>query len=159
VTAIALAAAMAYGTGFALPVPANFHDTEDGPAAAIRRDGGVLLAQQIPPPLPDAYTANVIVTAVKPGELDAARPATCERLSKHWLKDGATLKKQGVVPTPWGPVCQVEVATPKKGKNAASRIVIAAAKGRFSTITCNYDQRDQAAQEACDQVVAGFRMD
>jgi hypothetical protein len=158
VIALLLAAATAYGTGFSLAVPDNFHE-EEGPAAAVKREGGVMLAQQIPLPMPDAAAANVIVTAVKAGDLDSARPATCERLARHWLKDGATLKTQGVRPTPWGPACQVEVQAPKKGKQAMSRITIAAAKGKFSTITCNYDQRDQAAQEACDQVVAGFRMD
>lgn len=160
-TAILLAAATAYGTGFSVPVPANFQEAggEQGAAGVVKREGGVLLQQQIPPPLPESVTANVIITAVKPGELDSARPAICERLAKRWLKDGATLQKQGVVPTPWGPACAVSVLTPKKGPNAVQRVIIAAAKGRYSTITCNFDQRDEAAQQACDQIVAGFHLD
>jgi len=178
VTAILLAAATAYGTGFSVPVPANFEEaggeeraspatgearmrgaSEAGAAGVVKREGGVLLQQQIPPPLPQVATANVIVTAVKPGDLESARPAVCERLSKRWVKDGATLQKQGVVPTPWGPACEVIVQASKKGPNAVLRVTIAAAKGKYSTITCNYDQRDEAAQQACDAVVADFHLD
>ena len=156
--ALLLAASTAYGTGFTLPIPKNFHE-EGGASASIKRDGGVMLEQQVKLELPGAVTANVIVTAVKEGDIDSARPAVCEKLAQKRAKDGAALLKQGARPTPWGPACQYEVTAPKKGKQAATRVTIAAAKGKFSTITCNYDQRDEGAQQACDEVVAGFRMD
>lgn len=156
--ALLLAASTAYGTGFSVPIPENFSD-QDAQAAAVKREGGVLLQQQIPPPVPEAFTANVIVTAVKAADIDSARPAVCQKLGEHRANSGATLLKAGVVPTSFGPVCQIALRVPKKGKHTLSRMTIFAAKGKYSTLTCNYDERDDAARNACDNVVAGFHLD
>jgi hypothetical protein len=155
----ALAAALvAHGAGFSIPIPTGFSEAPEEAAASIHRAGGVLLVQKAAPALPSAMAANIVVTAVKPGELDSAGPSGCARLSRRWVKDGATIEKQGIVPALWGPVCQIDLTNPKKHPHGGSRITIVALNKKFSTITCNYDLRDDAALGACDKVVAGFRM-
>ena len=145
----------ASGNSFSVPIPSGFERYTDSAHEAIYQKGGLILAQSSPPELPGAVQANIIIDPMPNRGLDLNDGFLCMSISNNAAKSlsGQVLGfKQ--VERPAGATCQVLVggAAPNKRSTA----VVVGDTSQVWMITCNYDERDTLALDACSAVLDGF---
>ena len=144
---------LAHGEGFVVSLPPGF--SIEGIKA-----GGVFLVEQQSAPVDHAFRARIIIGPLRMDHFDAEDPATCASAAAQFVTwTGGTVKKQGIVETRWGRTCHLEVEGSSENPQRRGRATVMRSGAKNWMITCNVDVRDQAAQDACDAVLATILLD
>jgi hypothetical protein len=142
---------------FSVPLPAGFGEYNDPEHEAIYEAGGLILGQSERPALEEAFQASIVITALPNKNLDLRDSILCLSIGQNAADSlggtvlGVKRHKRGS-----GPTCQVLVK-PSAGGNKLSRAEVLGDGERSWIVTCNYDRRDKAALQSCDQVTDGFQ--
>jgi hypothetical protein len=146
------------GHGFSIPIPPGFAPVDsanDDFARWIWRGGGVMIAQEHAPLLPNPELASIIV-ATSPGG-DLADPDSCAAFASGQTRH-ATLLGSGLVGVGGRQACRFTSTrrTDVPGVTASQVLVVASTGDGRLTFVCTYDPRDAEALKACEFALNGW---
>ncbi len=155
--------ARAFGLSYSVPIPANFAQIKPGANATtdqLLQAGGLALYEtRSPHPGGGWLMANLVILPITELTDDSTDLRVCTSLAAQSAKSvNASVKNAAVMETSSGRTCRwmvVDNQTPTRG---ATNYVVHLASHLWG-LTCNYDVRDQPAQEACGALVAGWRLE
>ncbi|MBW2460853.1 MAG: hypothetical protein JRH11_04350 [Deltaproteobacteria bacterium] len=156
-----LATTRATGRNFSIPVPSGYRHVVSGAVADMMRDdvltpGGVILMAQASDVAGAGASSIVVSPTAADVSADAVDAGLCGQLAvivagQHL----ASVQQSGMVELPWGATCQWVLRL--DGEETRRRLgTVFAAHAEDWIVTCNYDERDQSASAACNEVLSGW---
>lgn len=151
----------ASGRNFSIPVPAGYRQLVRGTIADMMRDevltpGGVILMAEASEVSGAAPGSVVVSPTAADISSDAVDGALCGQLAEIVAgQHEATVEQSGMVELPWGSTCQWTLRV--GGDDNRLRLgTVFAAHAEDWIVTCNHDERDEAAAAACNAVLSGW---
>ncbi len=149
------------GRNFSVPVPEGYANVVSGTIADMMRDdvltpGGLILMaseSEVSGVAPGSVVVSPTATDISS---DAVDEALCGQLANLVAgQQQATVERSGMVTLPWGQTCQWALRV-GDDDNRLRLGTVFAAHAEDWIVTCNYDERDEAATAACNQVLGGW---
>lgn len=156
-----LSTTRATGRNFSIPVPTGYRDVVSGAVADMMRDevltpGGVILMAQASEVAGAGASSIVVSPTAADVSSDAVDEGLCGQLAELVAgQHEASVEQSGMVELPWGATCQWVLRL--DGEETRKRLgTVFAAHAEDWIVTCNYDERDEAAAAACNEVLSGW---
>jgi len=153
--------ARASGRNFSVPVPVGYRHLVSGTIADMMRDdvitpGGVILMAQ-ESDVPGVAPGSIVVSPTAADiSSDAVDEGLCGQLANLVAgQHEATVERSGMVELPFGRACQWTLRV-GDDENRLRLGTVFAAHAEDWIVTCNHDERDDAASAACNAVLSGW---
>jgi len=151
--------AIAKGATFSVPVPDGYRVATDPRLTKGAPGGVVLMAKKRV--AEGIFLGSIVVTRVPQGkDFDVKKLEVCQEIAEQFAKAAPVkLKRAELVETAAGKTCQYEVADRTRAHRSATGTVMYKTRDNCWVLTCNFDERDPGAREACDEALGEWKFD
>jgi len=145
------------GRDFSIPIPAGFQILPPGLLPEEIQGGRTTLMGLTIPPYPEPFASSIIAERVPGASLTFPDPEACALIAETTAEGLDAWVLHGVPGLPAERACSVVIESAQPHRR--DYWLLLDREGGNYSIVCNVDYRDDRAKEACEEVIAGFRVE